>query len=286
MEQATSVSKSASGLHAYALALAICALLLVISGGALTTSNAAAAFELPHQILAGIVGALAIGLIAWLLATPQSPALRRLGWMALAALAVEAALGLPGALQSMPVTTRVIHACLAQVFLIATIAVWVCTSKSWNESPLLAADSGWPSLRSLAVITPVMVLIQILLGACFRHKALGMMPHIAFAMIVAIFILMVCIFVTQQFPEHKTLRPAANALLAFAGAQVFLGIAAITVLMLTTDPTPVAIATTSAHVGTGGLTFAASVVLGMQIRRNVYKRPEEEEESNTTVVTE
>lgn len=266
------------------MTVAVFALLLLISGGAFTTSNAAVAFELPHWIAAGVAGLLTAGLSARLLTGSQA-ALKKLAGLALAAFVVEAVLGLPAVLRAVPVGSRVLHACAAQVFFIITVAVVVRTSRQWSEPPILAADSGWPSLRSLAVSTPVLVFLQIVLGACFRHKALGMMPHIAGAMIVAIFILMVSIFVTQQFPEHRALRPAANALLAFAGAQVFLGIAAITVLMLSNDPTPMTIATTAAHVGTGGLTFAASVVLGMQIRRNVFKPAEEQEDTASTPAT-
>ena len=268
-------------MHRYAIVVAGFVLVLVISGAAFTTSNTDPSYYAPHWITAAVTGVLVAGLAVRLI----SRGWRRLGWLMLAALIADVALAAPGALQTMPVTTRVLHSCLAQLLLAASAAAVLCTSRGWNQDPVLAADSGWPSLRSLAVITPVFVLGQVFLGAAFRHKALGLMPHIVGAMIVAVFILMVCIFVTQQFGEHAALKPAANTLLAVAGAQVFLGIAAVTVLMIVKDPTPTSIAITVAHVTNGGATLAASVLLGMQIRRNVYKQAEEDEESTSDAVS-
>jgi len=51
-------------------------------------------------------------------------------------------------------------------------------------------------------------------------------------------ILVLCMCVMQQVPEHRSLRPASNLLLTLAMVQVFLGIAAITMRMMTTANTP------------------------------------------------
>ena len=77
-----------------------------------------------------------------------------------------------------------------------------------------------PSLRSLAILMPALVLVQIALGAAFRHGAIGVMPHVIGAMVVSLAILIVCAFVLHQFPEHRALRPAAMALLAVTLVQV------------------------------------------------------------------
>ena len=144
------------------------------------------------------------------------------------------------------------------------------TSSSWMKEPELVMDHGWPSLGSLGKITPVFVLGQIALGAAFRHKALGVMPHLVGAMVIVMLILCICIFVMQQFPTHATCRPCANLLMAIAFTQIFLGIAAFTVRTMTTQATPVVIGVTSAHATVGALTLAVAVVLHMQIRRNVF----------------
>jgi heme A synthase len=121
------------------------------------------------------------------------------------------------------------------------------------------------------------VLGQIALGAAFRHKALGVMPHLLGAMVIVMLILCICIFVMQQFPAHKTLKPGANFLMAIAFTQIFLGIAAFTVRTMNTRAVAVVIGITSAHAAVGALTLAAAIVLHMQIRRNVRPHREEEE---------
>lgn len=118
----------------------------------------------------------------------------------------------------------------------------------------------------------VLVLLQVGLGAAFRHKAMGLMPHLMGAMVVALWILIVCMFVMQQFPEHKALRPAANLLLAVTLTQVFLGIAALTMRMLSSENTMGLLISTTGHVTTGAMTLGATVILTMQIRRNVQPK--------------
>jgi cytochrome c oxidase assembly protein subunit 15 len=171
------------------------------------------------------------------------------------------------------------HACLAQLFFSVTVAIAVFTSKRWQEGPEVVEDYGWPSLRSLAIVTPVLVLLQIGLGAGFRHRAFGLMPHVIGAMIVPLAILLTAVFVLNQFPKHRALRPAAVALLAITLFQVFLGIAAYIARINAAEFPLAMVLTTVAHVATGGLTLAASVVLGIQIRRNVRARTAESAET-------
>jgi hypothetical protein len=87
----------------------------------------------------------------------------------------------------------------------------------------------------------------------------------------------------QPYPKHRALRPAAIALLSVALGQVLLGIAAITAEMLAPDNTapPSVIISTISHVAVGAATLAASLILAVQIRRNVRRAAEETEENET-----
>lgn len=256
------------------MAAAVCALLSVLSG-AIITSGAGPGFLPLHEIAAGFASAAIAILGVWMVAKQQAA---RLGWTLLIALLLEAALG---PLQQAPLeqgaAVGILHALLGQILFAATVAAAVCTSSAWKKEPELVEDHGWPSLASLGKITPVFVLGQIALGAAFRHKALGVMPHLAGAMVVVLLVLCICIFVMQQFPTHATLRPCANLLMALVFTQVFLGIGAFTARTMTTQATPVVIAVTSAHASVGALILAAAVILHMQIRRNVRPHREEEE---------
>jgi hypothetical protein len=92
--------------------------------------------------------------------------------------------------------------------------------------------------------------------------------------VLVLVILCLCIFVTQQFPNHPTLRPAAYLLMGIAFTQIFLGIAAFSVRTMTTKITPVVVGVTAVHACVGAMTLASAVVLGMQIRRHVFKKKE------------
>src|SRR5262249_22748671 len=130
-------------------------------------------------------------------------------------------------------------------------------------------DKGWPPLRSLGRNTVVLVVLQVALGVGFRYDAMGVMPHILGALVVAVFILALVVCVTL-LPEHPTLRPAAITLAVITFAQIFLGL---TVVSLgTTSQLPVA-ALGAAHVTLGALTLAATAVVALEIRRNIRPVP-------------
>jgi heme A synthase len=257
-------------LHRLAILLGVCALILVVSGACVTDyAGASQSFALlieVHQLVAGVVGLLTLGLAVLLSIGGQPRWLLQLGWITFAAFLAEGALG---------IKTPVLHALLAQLFFAATVAIAVFTSGRWKRGADLVQDQGWPSLRSLSTVGLVLVLLQVWMGAAFRHQAMGLMPHMAGAIVVAIVILMICMFVMQQFPEHTVLRPAANVLLALTLVQVVLGITALTTRMMAADNTvtrPVLVATVI-HVATGALTLAGTVVLLILIRRNVTAKP-------------
>ena len=136
----------------------------------------------------------------------------------------------------------------------------------------MVEDYGKPSLRSLALLIPALVLVQIALGAAFRHGAMTVLPHILGAMVVAAAILIVCAFVLQQLPEHRALRPWAITLMAVTLVQVMLGIGAYYARLDAARNPAAMVILTVAHVATGALTLASSVALAIQIRRNVREQ--------------
>ena len=86
---------------------------------------------------------------------------------------------------------------------------------------------------------------------------------------ISLAILILCAFVLLQFPDHKTLRGAAKTLLAVTLMQVFLGIEAYFARLGAAEKPVPMLVFTIAHVATGALTLASSVVLAIQIWRNV-----------------
>jgi cytochrome c oxidase assembly protein subunit 15 len=241
-------------------------------------------WEHGHRMVATFVGMLTVGLAIWLAVAEPRRWMRRLGWVALAAVIAQGLLGGLTVLLLLPPVVSVSHACLAQLFFSTAVAIAIFTSRGWHSGPRVVEDYGKPSLRSLSVVAVGLILAQIALGAGFRHGAIGILPHIIGAMIVSLAILILGAFVLHQFPEHETLRRAAKLLLAITLVQVFLGIETYFARLGAAEkPVPMLIFTI-AHVATGALTLASSVVLAIQIWRNVAAPRQETELKETAAV--
>jgi hypothetical protein len=253
--------------HIFALAIAAAMLLLAMSGAAVTSLHdqpTQAGYESFHLIFSIVVFVLILALAIVLARTKSQAA----GWTALAIATAEGGLGHHA---SGPVTGT-LHAILAAVLFAALSAIVLSTSRTWSQEPELVRDYGWPSLRFLSSATAVLVAIQVGYGAGFRHSAVGVFPHLIGALIVALFIMIVGAFVSNQFPRHATLKPIAVALMIITGIQVFLGMTAFIMRMMNIAISMVWLAVRVAHVATGSLTLAAIVMLAIEIRRDVLPR--------------
>jgi heme A synthase len=262
-----------------AILLAITALLLII-GGAMVgpgTQPTPAALS-AHRIAAAAVSLLTLVVTLWLIFKDSRPLARRLGWITLAIAVLQDSVGHATVLTRVPITAGITHALMAPLFFVATAAIVVVTSPGWSRGPEYVSDYGWPSMRSLAIMTPIVVVLQILLGAAFRQKALTLLPHVLGAMFVALVILLESIFVLQQFPTHRALRPAAKTLLGVGFGQVFLGLTALIMKSMADETAAPVVITVAAHVTGGALTLATTIVLSILIRRNVQPRIEKEDD--------
>ncbi len=241
-------------LHRFAILVSVCAFALVLSG-ALVTSNdpQPAAFLQRMHLIAGIsVGILAASLGVWL---------RGPGWILLAALVLDSMLG------GRSPAIGALHAFVAQLFFAGTVAIALITSRGWIDASDQVPDSARFSLRTLSLVALPLLILQVALGAAYRHKAMGIMPHITGALVVTLALLLLAVLVTNQYPEHRGLRPAAKLLIGITFTQVMLGMGAfITRLMMAEGTLPVVIISV-AHVATGSLTLACTVVLTLLIRR-------------------
>lgn len=291
-------------LHRFCILLAACTLLLVVAGGLVTSNDAGLSvpdwplsygklmppmvggifYEHGHRMVATTVGLLTIVLAVWLSLVEQRRWLRRLGWIALAAVVVQGILGGLTVIFLLPKPVSIGHACLAELFFSTTVAIAVFTSRSWEQGPFLVGESDSPSLHRMAVATAAVVLAQVALGAAARHSALGLIPHVLGAVAVVGMVLWTAFLVLVRHPDHPVLRKSALLLLGAALLQVFLGIAAymarvnygrsVSLSAWPPDalqPMPMMVLFTVAHVAVGALTLAASVVLAIQVFRNVQR---------------
>lgn len=247
-------------LHSLALALTVSTLAVILSG-AMQLGQAAAE---PHRGLSGIAGLLSVLVLFASLGNPRR-------WMLQVALgcvvAVLALAGL-GFLTNASPWVSVLHGCLSHVFFAGGVALLVGSSSAWSQAAAALDDTGSPSLRTLSVVVPVAVFLQIFLGAIYRHVALPVWPHILGSLLVGCLLLYTGMVVLETHGQHPALRLAAQALLAITIAQIALGLAAFLGRVMSGDglePEWWMTAARSAHVVTGAMTLGASVFYGMQV---------------------
>lgn len=250
-------------LHRYAVLAAACTALLFITGSVVSTSEERPLYSLgqTHAWLGAAVTVLMAGLPIWLSRFKELAWLRRLAWAALVANIVQDLVAFESA--PLPVPVRIAHSLLGQLFFLATVAIAVFTSRSWNQAPRPVQDGS--RARFLATTTAALVLLQVTLGAAFRHGVTGVLPHILGALVVAVFLgpAMAAILRT----ETPDVRSAAITLIMLTTVQLLLGFAVLTMQSFDDiDPLVVIIAAT-AHVTIGAFTLAAAVITAILIRR-------------------
>ena len=180
-------------LHRFAWFTSIATLLLICSGGMVTSKGVGLAvpdwpttfgynmfffpvskwvggvfFEHTHRLIASTVGFLTIILAIWIWRVDHRRWMRRLGFAALGAVILQGVLG------GLRVTMLkdeigIFHALLAQAFLGMLIVITLATSRSWER----LREAKPPSLQKffrVVVCTTILIFLQLGLGATMRHE--------------------------------------------------------------------------------------------------------------------
>jgi cytochrome c oxidase assembly protein subunit 15 len=167
------------------------------------------------------------------------------------------------------------HATLAQLFFSTVVSIAVFTSAWWNGKVAEVNDPGTPGVRSLAVWTWFAVFLQLILGAAFRHKGFGIIPHLIGAVVVTILIFMTAGALKRRFSDVPALRSCAKLLHMLIGVQLLLGGGAYWSRLYAAhfpQPIPVMVALTVIHTVTGALVLAGTLVTVLTIYRLVPAR--------------
>jgi cytochrome c oxidase assembly protein subunit 15 len=202
---------------------------------------------------------------------------RRLGYAALAAVIAQGILGGITVLLLLPTAVSVAHACLAQTFFCLVVALAVVTSPRWR----LGAPAAPSPTSRIAAVTVAVVFVQLAVGAVMRHGKAGLAipdfplafgrlvpPMTSFAIAIhfahrvgalAVAACALGCVATALRSGRQGLRRTSSTLLVLVAAQIALG--GLTVL---SGKSPL-IAT--AHVATGALVLAISLVLSLASRR-------------------
>ena len=228
-------------------------------------------FEYTHRLFAGTVAILTLILAVWLTFAAVRGFARFLGWTALVLVLAQATLGALRVYLVHPMLSATAHATLAQIFFITMVGLSLYLSPWWQSAGATPDDVKSPSLQLLASLTTLSILVQLVLGAAFRHGAFGINPHLAGAAVVTVLVVWTGRAAKTRFREVPEIRRATIFLHAFFGLQILLGFAAwyaVRVIALeSSQPTVLFVTLTVAHVLGGALTLAASVVLTLVVYR-------------------
>lgn len=225
-----------------------------------------------HRLLGALVGAFTLILAVWTWIADRRRWMKRLAIGALVLVTIQGVLGgLRVVLISLDLA--VVHACVAQIFFALVIGMALFTSESWLGRRYGSFESRHvPKLRRLALLTVVIIYVQIILGALLRHPGTGIdttlvAVHFAGALVASAAIL----FLHREIRRHHTgtriVHPAARLLLGVLIIQFALGVTAYFVTiddagML--EPSNVQVVVNTAHMVTGALLMgsAAAVMIG------------------------
>jgi cytochrome c oxidase assembly protein subunit 15 len=241
-------------------------------------------YEHTHRLIASTVGFLIVILAAWLWRAEPRRWVRRLGYLALAAVITQGVLGGLTVLFYLPAPISIAHASLAQIVFCLTITIALATSRGWQRA--YGQTRAIPDdrlLRRIALGTTAAVYCQILLGATMRHSDAGLAipdfplafghllpphwdPKIAIhfahrmgALAVTTLALSTAGHIVYHHRRHRALVRGAALLLGLIAIQITLG--ALTVL---SQKQPLI---NSLHVVTGASVLATSLVLALRTHR-------------------
>jgi heme a synthase len=225
-------------------------------------------YEWGHRVVAGTVALLTVLLAAWLWRSDSRPRIRALGLIAVGTVISQAVLGGMTVIFRQPVAVSAAHACLAQIFFCIVVSIALFTSRWWwaQNDQQVVEDTGSPQLRTLASLTVVATFLQLVLGAVYRHKGSGILPHLVGAAVVTAMIFVTGGAMRNRFPSSAPLTRCRRLLHSVIGLQLILGGAAWWSRITTADfpqPMPVMITFTVMHVVTGAVTLAATVVTAL-----------------------
>jgi len=273
-------------LHRFAVFTAACTWVLLVAGALVTSNDAGLAvpdwplsygtlappmvggifYEHGHRVVATFVGLLATVLAVWLWRRDPRPWMRWLGWTALGAVIAQGVLGGLTVIFLLPAAISVAHASLAQLFFCATVSIAFFTSRVWHTQWPRRESSSAAPVRPLTLALAAALFVQLVLGAAFRHKAIGFWPHLAGAGLAAVLAYRTWRVVRQNYSEIAALRRAARLPAGLVALQLALGAAALWARIEARafpQPMPLLVGITVAHVVLGAMTLASAVILGI-----------------------
>lgn len=215
---------------------------------------------------AGIFATLLVLVVAlWVALSRQPGAVGFIAWLGVALAIISSAAGMADR-SSASVTVAVLHACFAPLILSLMVLLTVITAPAGSQSGAPVLLRGGGTLQRAALAGPPLALVQIIFGALYRHKVIGVLLHMGGALVVSLLTLIVCAAIMQQITRSTPLRTVAAVAMTVILAQISLGIAAFVMRLLDADAGSAFLAVTVLHVTVGSMTLASSALLAIKAR--------------------
>lgn len=238
-----------------------------------------------HRVLATLVGMLTMALVGWTLVGDDRKWMR---YLATAALGLIIFQGILGGLRVVWISLdlAVFHACMAQIFFSALVAMTLFTSRAWLTLDVLrSSDPAASRLRGFAVFTAAAVYLQIIFGALLRHPGTGIdfflaTTHATWAFVVSALVILTAYQVRRYFKSHRLLMSISRITVVLLFVQFCLGFTAFVVNLDEagyTLPSTLQVVTNTLHMVTGALLMASVfcqmlvVLKGVELARREAK---------------
>jgi cytochrome c oxidase assembly protein subunit 15 len=231
-------------------------------------------FEWSHRMVAGSLVVLTLAIAAWTLLVEKRSWLRKLALAALGTVIAQAILGGMTVLFFQPPAVSSAHAALAQTFFCIAVCIAMFTGQKWvEEVPQVEFDRRRPSLFTLTLLSIVVLYVQLILGAMFRHRGMSWWPHVAHALVVTVVLTWTAVRALSVYSKIESIRKPTLIMFSLLITQLCLGFAAFLTRVAwgrdAVQPELPMIISTVAHVAVGALLLATTVVLSIQVWRHV-----------------
>jgi heme A synthase len=249
----------------------------------LSRMTGGAFFEHAHRLFGSLVGLTTLVMAVHLARVDERRSVRALAFGALAMVVVQGILGglrvtghfttstsLADVAPSLPLA--VAHGVLGQLLLATMVALVTLTSPAWRSAAAPVGHPAAATARALSVTLPVVLLLQLVLGAVQRHLGHALLVHITMAAVVTVVAVLVSARIWALGPGLPLLAAAGRALLVVVAVQLLFGVIALLATGGLDAGAPRegwrAILTT-AHQATGAKLLALSVALALLVRRQL-----------------
>lgn len=269
--------------RAFARFNAATALLLLVAGGMVTSTNSGMAvpdwplsygqwlprmtggvfFEHGHRMIASFVGLMILIMAFWTQFAEPRPGVRRLAWWTLLGVCLQGVLGGVTVLFNLPVAVSAAHATLGQTIFCLLVVMAELTG---DGARALAPEEPVGRLPALGACAVAALWGQLVMGAIMRHGGSGIVWHLLGAVVAASAAGALGAAALAR-PEASLSRPG-GALLALLAVQLTLGLATADFRgMPSPRANPAMIAVATAHLVVGALLLGTAVLLTFRLYR-------------------